>query len=45
MFGCENNGIVWIVLVLALICFWRGYGDNTNGGCGNTGCGGCGGCR
>ena len=31
MFGFENNGIVWVVLVLALICFCRG----------NGGCGGC----
>ena len=45
MFGCDNNGIVWIVLALVLLCWCRGNGENQNGGCGNIGCGGCGGCR
>ena len=44
MFGCDNNGIVWIVLALVLICRCRGNGDNQTG-CGSIGCGGCGGCR
>ena len=46
MFDCDhNNGIVWIVLALAVICWCRGNGGTQNGGCGSIGCGGCGGCR
>ncbi len=46
MFDCDhNNGIVWIVLALAVICWCRGNGGTQNVGCGSIGCGGCGGCR
>ena len=46
--GCGWNGLIWIVLALAVLGIFRcgnGEGCQQNGSSGCGGCGGCGGCR
>ena len=46
---CGNNGNLWWILILALLCSggcggWGNYGGGCGGCGGGCGCGGCGGC-